>query len=57
MTEREGAPTETWKWDAKNARWRRTTINENGRLVWAGPVRGVGSLFVGERRAKQDPSF
>ena len=56
-TEREDAPTETWKWDAKNARWRRITMNENGRMVWAGPARGAGSLFIGERIARFDPSF
>ena len=56
-TEREDAPVETWKWDAKNTKWRRTTTNESGRVVWAGPARGAGSLFVGERRARQNPSF
>jgi len=56
-TEREDAPAETWKWDAKNTRWRRAMKNHNGRLVWSGPARGAGHLYIGERRAKSDPSF
>ena len=56
-TEREGAAVEVWKWDAKNDRWRRTTKNDNGRQVWAGPARGSGHLYIGERRARFNPSL